>query len=102
MNLVTYQEWLLQKLTLKGPSKFLSSDEIDRKFLTSKVQYFWPGYLCQYFIEINSTDDAIKFFKDKTHQNEVLLVLGGGSNVLFSERQFDGIIVKIIYLKSMS
>jgi UDP-N-acetylmuramate dehydrogenase len=63
-------------------------------FSLQKYNTFGLDIYAKYFIEINSTDDAIKFFKDKTHQNEVLLVLGGGSNVLFSERQFDGIIVK--------
>jgi UDP-N-acetylmuramate dehydrogenase len=46
----------------------------------------------RYFAEINQEDDLISLFKDKKWQQCDRLILGGGSNILFTGN-FDGLIV---------
>ena len=52
--------------------------------ISAKAKYFY-----EFFDEIS----LIKTLKDKKYLNEKLLILGGGSNLLFS-KDFDGIILK--------
>ena len=47
----------------------------------------------KYFYEFFDETSLIKTLKDKKYLNEKLLILGGGSNLLFS-KDFDGIILK--------
>lgn len=49
----------------------------------------------KYFVEINHKEDLIELFKDsKWHDETQRLILGGGSNVLFT-KNFDGLVIKI-------
>tara|TARA_B110000503_G_C7150813_1_gene415080 strand:- start:1475 stop:2491 length:1017 start_codon:yes stop_codon:yes gene_type:complete len=45
------------------------------------------------FVELNSTNDAIEFFKNTELNEKEFLILGGGSNLLLTE-DFDGLIIK--------
>ncbi|MFT6166748.1 MAG: UDP-N-acetylmuramate dehydrogenase [Vicingaceae bacterium] len=45
------------------------------------------------FEELNSTNDAIEFFKNTELNEKEFLILGGGSNLLLTE-DFDGLVIK--------
>ncbi|MFD0939751.1 UDP-N-acetylmuramate dehydrogenase [Pedobacter boryungensis] len=47
-----------------------------------------------YFVEVKSVDDLREIFKNSIAKTKKLLVLGGGSNMLFT-KDFDGIVLKI-------
>jgi len=49
----------------------------------------------KYFVEINYKEELIELFKDpKWHDETKRLILGGGSNMLFTQN-FEGIVIKI-------
>ena len=56
-----------------------------------------------FFFEFNDEKSVIELIKNKKFQNEKKLVLGGGSNLLFS-KDFDGLILKnnILGIKKIS
>ncbi len=49
--------------------------------------------IAKYFCEINSLDDIKKLIDDKTFKESKKLFLGGGSNILFTDEYFDGMII---------
>jgi len=46
------------------------------------------------FADINSESDLLKIFSDRTLKEEKKLVLGGGSNILFT-KDYDGLVIKM-------
>jgi UDP-N-acetylmuramate dehydrogenase len=49
----------------------------------------------KYFVEINHKEELVELFKDpKWHDETKRLILGGGSNMLFT-KSFDGLVIKI-------
>ncbi|MDX2171825.1 MAG: UDP-N-acetylmuramate dehydrogenase [Bacteroidota bacterium] len=48
---------------------------------------------CSYFIEINTEDDFFELVKNDIYKNNPKLIIGGGSNILFT-KDFDGIVIK--------
>jgi len=48
----------------------------------------------KYFVEINYKEELVELFKDQKWQNAPRLILGGGSNMLFT-KDFDGLVVRI-------
>ncbi|MBO5848382.1 MAG: UDP-N-acetylmuramate dehydrogenase [Bacteroidales bacterium] len=49
--------------------------------------------IAKYFCEINTLDDIKKLIDDKTFKESKKLFLGGGSNILFADEYFDGIVI---------
>ena len=47
----------------------------------------------KYFLELNSLEQAQEFFKSHYDPSQKLLILGGGSNILFTA-DFDGLVLK--------
>lgn len=47
----------------------------------------------KYYAEVNSTEDLLTLLRDETFTGSEKLILGGGSNILFT-KDFDGIVVK--------
>ncbi|MCC6369776.1 MAG: UDP-N-acetylmuramate dehydrogenase [Bacteroidia bacterium] len=54
---------------------------------------FGINVYCDYFVEINSPDDFLNLLHNKIYQSQPRLVLGGGSNVLFT-KNFNGLVIK--------
>ncbi len=54
---------------------------------------FGINAFAKYFVEINTIDEAQAFFAERKFDPEKKLILGGGSNVLFTGN-FDGIVIK--------
>ncbi len=48
----------------------------------------------KWYAEVYSEDDIVKLFTDDRWQSEKLLILGGGSNILFTQN-FDGLVIRI-------
>lgn len=48
---------------------------------------------CDYFIEINTVTEFLKLIEHNIYKTTAKLVIGGGSNLLFTKK-FDGIIIK--------
>lgn len=49
--------------------------------------------LCSFFIEINSIDDFMLLLKTDLFQSNPKLIIGGGSNILFT-KNFNGLVIK--------
>src|SRR5437870_4825599 len=54
---------------------------------------FGINALAKYFSEILSVNDFKEILADKRFKSEKKLILGGGSNILFS-KNFDGLVIK--------
>lgn len=48
---------------------------------------------CTFFVEINSIEDFLSLLKTEVYQNNTKLIIGGGSNILFTQN-FEGIVIK--------
>ncbi len=53
------------------------------------------GGAAKHFIECNSEEEIIQTLKYASDNNISVFVLGGGSNVIFSDDGFDGIVLKV-------
>ena len=60
------------------------------------------GGNCKYFItpkDLNELIDLVKYLKEK---NIKYMILGNGSNTIFSSKEYDGVIINLTNLNSMS
>lgn len=68
---------------------------LERNFPLKNLTTFKTGGNARYFINARSVEDiinAIKFARDRSMD---FFILGNGSNVLFSDQGFDGVVIKI-------
>lgn len=56
---------------------------------------FKIGGSVRYFVEITETDKLIGLLNYLTEQGIEFFVLGGGSNVLFKDEEYDGVVIQI-------
>jgi UDP-N-acetylmuramate dehydrogenase len=68
--------------------------DFKESFSLKKFNTFSVDVRAKLFVEISSFSQALDFFKNHYPQHEKTLVLGGGSNLLFSKNCFDGIVIK--------
>lgn len=68
--------------------------KIINDFSLQKLNTFGLDIIAKYFVELNSTDEVNEFINSIKHKKERILILGGGSNLLFTQN-YDGIVVKI-------
>lgn len=68
--------------------------EIKEKFSLQKLNTFGLKVCAKYYVELKSINDTIEFVKSKAKKFDKTLVLGGGSNLLFTQN-FEGIVIKV-------
>lgn len=61
----------------------------------SKYSTFKISGTAKYFIELKNSEDIINALKYCDEDNLSYFILGGGSNVLFPDTRYDGLIIKI-------
>lgn len=54
---------------------------------------FGVDVIAKYFLEVNSEKELAQFIQSDLKKNETLLIIGGGSNILFT-RDYDGVVLK--------
>ena len=69
--------------------------KIEHNILLSPLTTFGIGGKARYFCRAQSGDDLIKAAQFAKENHLTLLVLGGGSNVLFPNEGFEGLVMKI-------
>ena len=83
----------MKKNTLESFSK-----EVDSKFLfghdLKKTNWFNIGGKAKAYFKPDTLDDLVLFLK-KFAVKERVLVLGAGSNILMTDKQFDGVVLKL-------
>ena len=68
--------------------------EILENYDLKKLNTFGVLARARYFVRLENAGDIIDFIRNKEFQYHKLLILNGGSNILFT-RDFDGLVVKI-------
>lgn len=66
-------------------------DELLKKYTTFRI-----GGPAKYFFEAKSPDDIIRAIEFAKKEKIPFFILGGGSNILFSDKGFDGLVIKIV------
>jgi len=70
--------------------------EIQNNISLSEYTTFKIGGLARYFFVAESSDDLIEAVKFAKSKKLSFYILGGGSNVLVSDKGFDGLVIKIL------
>jgi UDP-N-acetylmuramate dehydrogenase len=68
--------------------------ELKQDFSLQELNSFGLDVRTRYFLEISSVEGAKEYFKNQHRRKEKTLILGGGSNLLFSENRYNGIVIK--------
>ena len=68
--------------------------QVKENFSLKKYNTFGIDVSTRYFIELTSDSEIENFIKENPYKTLPVLILGGGSNILFT-KNFDGIILKI-------
>jgi len=68
---------------------------IQKNVLLAPYTTFKIGGPAKYFVETKSVEEIQEFCKWAQDKNIPIFVLGGGSNVLISDKGFDGLVLKI-------
>ncbi len=67
---------------------------LHQNFPLKNLNTFGVEAFARWYTEINQEDDLKQLFSDNRWQNENRLVLGGGSNMLFT-KNFEGLVIKM-------
>ena len=70
--------------------------QIKENYQLKSLNTFGVETRAKYFCELNSIEETQKFLKSELFLNNKFLLLGGGSNILFTQ-DFDGVVLKINY-----
>lgn len=66
---------------------------LQKNYSLKNLNTFGVDVNTKYFLEINSEEELIEFFKLPISKSESIFILGGGSNILFTQ-DYDGIVIK--------
>ncbi|MBU2542256.1 UDP-N-acetylmuramate dehydrogenase [Patescibacteria group bacterium] len=66
----------------------------------SKHTTFKIGGPARYFVTVQETDKLVELLNYLSGEGIAYYILGGGSNILFQDSEFDGVVIKIINHKS--
>jgi len=67
---------------------------VKKKFPLQKYNTFGLDVIAKHFTEVNSLEEGINIFQGRSINDDKILILGGGSNILFSDSLFDGMVIK--------
>ncbi len=70
--------------------------QIKENYSLKALNTFGVEARAKYLVELNSIEETQKFIKSDLFLNNKFLLLGGGSNILFTQ-DYDGVILKINY-----
>ena len=74
------------------------SKTIKSKFLQNyslkKLNWFNIGGKAKFYFKVENLEELVKFLKE-FGKNTNILILGAGSNVLLSDKPFDGVVIKL-------
>lgn len=68
--------------------------QVLENFSLRNLNTFGVEAIAKWYTEINTEQDLVELFRDRQWQDEKKLVLGGGSNMLFTH-DYDGLVIKI-------
>jgi UDP-N-acetylmuramate dehydrogenase len=68
--------------------------EIKKNVKLADYSTFRIGGLAKYFVVVKSEDDFMVAIKWAKRRSKKIFILGGGSNILFSDKGFDGLVIK--------
>ena len=68
--------------------------KIHHDFSLKKLNTFGIDVRAKHLVKIRTSDELTKFIQSDQYQNDNVLVLGGGSNILFT-KDFDGLVLKV-------
>ena len=70
-----------------------------KNILLSKHSNYKIGGLAKYFFEVKNTEEIIKAVEKARQTKTAIFILGAGTNILFKDEEFSGLIIKIKNLK---
>jgi UDP-N-acetylmuramate dehydrogenase len=68
--------------------------KLAKNYSLQKLNTFGLKVTAKYFTEINTSEQAMLVFQSGQLNQKNKLILGGGSNILFSESVYDGVVIK--------
>jgi UDP-N-acetylmuramate dehydrogenase len=68
--------------------------ELSKNHSLQKLNTFGLNVVAKFYTEVSSLQQAISIFKFGELNHDKKLILGGGSNILFSEDYYDGVVLK--------
>lgn len=85
----------VQNLHLKTLRKLNSKGVVVKNHPLSKLTTFKIGGNAKYYLEINTLENFIKVINYLKEKEANIFVLGNGSNILISDKGFDGVVIKL-------
>lgn len=80
---------------------FLKKYECYENYNIKKYNTYRLSVICKYLVFVNSISELIGLLKEIKERNIKYLILGNGSNVIFKDDYYDGIIIKLDKLKDL-
>ena len=68
-------------------------DRIKKNYLLNKNSWFGIGGCTNIFFQPNNKEELILFLKNVKFKN--FIIIGSGSNILFRDSDFDGVVIKL-------
>jgi UDP-N-acetylmuramate dehydrogenase len=69
--------------------------KIKRNVILAKYTTFRIGGPAKFFVEVNSPDELVEVVRWAREKGEKYFILGGGSNVLFRDKGYDGLVIRM-------
>jgi UDP-N-acetylmuramate dehydrogenase len=88
---------MVKKNTHNELKKVLGKDRVKKNVVLAPYTTFKMGGRAEYFFEAYNKNELIKTYRIAKKLGLPLLVLGGGSNVVISEKKIKGLVVRNLY-----
>lgn len=74
---------------------YLGATFVEEEILLSEYSTFKLGGKARYFFVVNNLESLVEAFSFARDKNLPVFILGGGSNTLFSDDGFNGVVIKV-------